>query len=313
MLPLTGMLVANLLDKAVAHVAREEFQRVTAHLTEDEKTRRIESAAASLDLLRKGGTPDYEDPLVAVLYLVQYQLQHINLTYSLIDATARWLGRNGVLTDTGRLHVVDYGCGALAMRFGVILAVSDALESAHNISSVKIDSLDLAAPVVALGVRIWNCFWESVHASNDNGLRWLRQAFGTMVRPNPDVFFNVPLQKIIAMPDADRWLSAIHVVYGGPQGNSKEVQENLDFLHQSIQPVAGFLTAHSSKLGTVKDVCPFGPNYSRWVDQPNPKFGNSIPAPQCTMISRQFRPHNWSTFWEWAPGTVCLAFGEQRN
>lgn len=38
----------------------------------------------------------------------------------------------GDFTGTGKLHVVDFGCGALAMQFGVALAAADAIRDGQN-------------------------------------------------------------------------------------------------------------------------------------------------------------------------------------
>lgn len=45
---------------------------------------------------------------------------------------ADMVNAKGVLTDTGNLHVVDFGCGLLAMQFGVVLASADTSETARK-------------------------------------------------------------------------------------------------------------------------------------------------------------------------------------
>ncbi len=305
--------VAEILDAAVAKVAVLEFERTLSDTSDIEAAARINAAAASLDKLRNGGTPDYSDPLVGVLYLAQYQLQHINLTYSLINSTTSWYAKNGSLSDKGRLHVVDFGCGALAMRFGVVLAVAEALENGLPISALKIDSLDPVVPVVEIGIRIWDEFWNSIHARSDGDLSTLRQAFAILDRQYPAIQHPVRLQQIEPMPNANTWLSAIHVVYSGPQGNSEAIKDDLSTLSGILKPDLGFITTHDSKLQMMQDVSPFDASYVGRADPPSPKFNNNMASGRCEEILHKFRHAGWETFWIWAPGTVFWAFGKKQE
>ena len=307
----TKELVAEILDDAVGRVATGKIAESTASLETAERARRICLASDSLDELRKGGTPDFSDPLVAALYMAQYQLQHINLAYSLVVASAGHIGGEIELWKGPSLHVVDYGCGALAMRFGVLLAVADALEAGKHIRNVKIDSLDPAVPVVQLGVEIWDRFLQLVSSKKDNKLRWLMQAIGTMERPHPNLQLGVQLKEIEDTPFAAHWLSAIHVVYGGPQGNSGEVKENLLYLREAISPDLGLITTHNSKAEMALEVSPFDGSYSISKESPSPQLTNGMSSSSCTEVLHLFRPSSWRTFWEWDPRTAFLMF--QKN
>ena len=209
-------LVAELLDHAVAEIADREIQGILGSLSESEKRRRLRLATFSLDKLRKNGSPDYSDELVAAMYLVQYQLQHINLAYSMITSSLRIGGRRKV-TSGNALHVVDYGCGALAMRFGVLLAVADALEAGELISAVKVESLDPALPLVSLGASIWARFKTLLYNSNQEGLKWIKLATDLFVPSDVSVQESVLLKDIEPFTGADMWLSAIHVVEGAEE------------------------------------------------------------------------------------------------
>lgn len=283
----TGCLVAELLDEAVANVAGQKFLEVTGPLTNSEKASCIQEAASSLNALQQGGTPDYDNRLVAAFYMLQYQLQHINLTYSMIFNSHRAGREYEGITTTETLHVVDYGCGALAMTFGVLLAAADGLEAGDHIKMIRIDSLDPAVPVVEFGVEIWERFLELVNNSQDDRLLWIQRAVDIVHRPHP----TLQLDQIKALPNSDTWLSAVHVVYEGPKGNSEEVKKNLAVLHDTLNPVAGFLTTHRSKLQTAFDVSPFGNDEYRMIQaKPAAQFSNQVLTPFCTQLLRQFRP-----------------------
>jgi hypothetical protein len=168
----TKLIIADILDNAIASQGELIFQRLIAGATPEERDSRVVNARNSVDLLRKGGMPAYDDAMVALFYAIQYQLSHINLVYSMICDTVqrRNLRGNHLLTDMGALHVVDYGCGALTMRFGVIFAVADALQRGETIREVRIDSLDPNVPIVQLGVDVWNAFVHLVQT------RWYKPA-----------------------------------------------------------------------------------------------------------------------------------------
>ena len=171
----TRFTVSRLLDNAIAKVGQSEFDRITDGMSPIEKLRWVNDARDSLDLLRCLESPDYADPMVALLYIARYQLSHINLAFSTLKAVQCQSGSSGrMLTNTGRLHVVDFGCGALAMQFGVALAVADALEQGQVISEVRIDSIDTSRPMLDLGVRIWVEFRRL--ASKDVRLEALKTA-----------------------------------------------------------------------------------------------------------------------------------------
>jgi hypothetical protein len=128
------VIVPHVLDSAVAKIVESDFDWRTDGMSAAEKLRWVNEARDSLGLLRSLESPDYVDKMVALLYVVRYQLSHINLAYSIIKAMEEQAGTgNSMLVDNGKLHVVDFGCGALAMQFGVALAVADALEQGQVI------------------------------------------------------------------------------------------------------------------------------------------------------------------------------------
>ena len=119
--------MAEAVDRAITKVAMEELYRMgeSTFLPEELPHLRVHPALQSLDGLRQGNPPDYDDPMVALLYLTWYQPKQINLAYTIIKKLLEIKGSDRlVLSDSGRLHVVDFGCGSLAMQFAVALVVS---------------------------------------------------------------------------------------------------------------------------------------------------------------------------------------------
>lgn len=46
--------------------------------------------------------------------------------------------KSDVLTNAGKLHVVDFSCGALAMQFGIDLNAADAIRNGQMIDEIHI-------------------------------------------------------------------------------------------------------------------------------------------------------------------------------
>ena len=306
------MIVGNLLDQAVATVADPVFLRLTEGLDDDAKRHRIGEATKQLDLLRNGGMPAYDDELVDLFYVVQYQLSHVNLAYSVIRDAMSWrnLDNRGLTTRTSTLHVVDYGCGALAMRFGLILAVADAIERGETIQRVTIDSLDPNVPLVQNGVAIWNSFVGLIRNNNSPHLDAIKAAMATMPALYPDVHVRVPLKAIQRMPDTDVWLSALHVIYDGPTGNEQDVRDNMGYLTDLLEPDVGYLTFHFRKRDAALRASPFEAGYQTADRHPASLFLNSIPTNRTTARLHwwNFRPPSWRVYWEWAPGTQVRSY-----
>ena len=108
----------SILDHVITTVSEQEFNRLASGLTIDEKTENVLDALKSLDVLQHGGMPNYDNKWVALFYH-WYQPSQINLAYSMIKSM---INSTGILNE--KLHIVDFGCGSLAMQFGVALAVA---------------------------------------------------------------------------------------------------------------------------------------------------------------------------------------------
>ena len=86
----------------------------------------------------KDRKPDYDDPWVALLYLTWYQPSQVNLAYTL---SRRILGATNPFLS-GSLQIVDYGCGALAMLFGLALAAAETHQKDRPHPKITVDLID---------------------------------------------------------------------------------------------------------------------------------------------------------------------------
>ena len=76
--------VSRILQRAICAAADEEYARLTVRMTNDECAARILRAIDSLDQLRYGVPPIY-DQWVALLYITWYQYGHVNLAGAILN------------------------------------------------------------------------------------------------------------------------------------------------------------------------------------------------------------------------------------
>lgn len=253
---------ATALDRAIAEVFRNEVNHLTQsqNLSDAEKVSNVEDALEELGKLGKmqGEMPKY-DEWVTPFYVSWYQPRQINLAYSMITAIiAKESIRKQILTDTGRLYVVDFGCGALAMQFGVALAIADALQKNQKVYSACVVSYDKSKAMTNIGKKVWEQFKSEVR--KDAKLPYLGQAC-ELIDTRADMPFgrNPQNNEII-------WLSAIHAAFSA---NKDEVKRTLACLTDALRPSAGFITSPNIRSKVAKCVSPFYRNeykeYSRSI------------------------------------------------
>lgn len=306
---------ANLFEAVVAVTAEAEFRRLTDGLTSVQKTQSVQRAAMSVNRVQQLAMPRYEEELVALFYAGRFQLSHVNLAYSLISRMVASRDPNSFrLLETGRLQVVDFGCGTLAMRFGVILAAADALERGQNIESIHIDSIDPNTAMVNMGIKVWDGFLELARKKREvnSGLRWINAALDRLTNLVPSVQ-KITLNQVEPHADADVWLSAIHIVYGGNDGNENEVREDLARLTANVSPSVGIITCHGRNIEIARRISPFSNGYVGRTERPRFEFSNQILTPLITRrcIDWGFFPPNWRVFWQWdknPENTTCLIY-----
>ena len=241
--------------------------------------------------------PDYNE--WDTLLYHWYQPSQINLAYSTIKSKT-------MVSD--KLRIVDFGCGALAIQFGVALRAADALEQMQPLSEVRIDSLDTSRAMVRMGQKIWEQF--KIEAKKDSSLRHVSLACEIM---NP----HITLLTDRSMTQVDNntvwanawqsecWVSALHTIY---EGNKDNVQRWLSFIVDKLNPDLCFATTHSSNSTLLSEVWGFMDyNEYHYLFTPpiEPQFKGALPEItqwRSKLNSALKINHNYlnnNVTWEW--------------
>ena len=274
--------IADCMDRAFANVLSAEFTRLTADMSRNQIDTRLYRSKRSIGRLRNSDDmPDYSDPMVVLRYVILYQLGHINLAYTLIKKDEH---RGRRLTDTGALHVVDFGAGTLAMSFGAALAVADALDDGANISAVTVDAIDTGRPMMELGVKLWNEFANQ--ASPRQGMELLTRAAQLIHHSLHDNHRSV--QKL---GNSACWLSSLHTLY---DDNEDTVRSALNTLCGMLNPDLVVLTCFAGKSDIANRVTLMGRNWQR-AREPQLLLGGYIDDSCAAGVAfeRGFQPPTW--------------------
>ena len=298
--------VKNALDKAIAAVAEQELTRLTKGLNNEQIAEKVVESLQSLDRLRFGKIPNY-DEWDAIFYH-WYQPSHINLAYSIIKSA-------NVLSD--RLYIVDFGCGALAMQFGVVLAAADAIERGQSITEIKIDSIDTSQAMVNIGQKIWEQFKREIVRTPN--LRYLDRAYDIIqpiqfITQQIDGIERIGFEQIGFARRGNVLMSAIHAVYNE---NRDDVQRSLRSIVDRLDPDVCFASTHFSSRNLLSEVWSFADNRYDVIchDNVQPSFRDELKA--ITQWRKKLNSNLPQTdpilgyldnrvTWAWASPIVCI-------
>lgn len=196
--------------------------------------------------------PAYDQLSVGLFYCQWYQAQQVNVAYSIIRPAIESSGSSLWPNSGASLHVVDFGCGAFAVGFGVALALSALVESGQPIPMVTITGIDYPS-MLHLGQQLWASV--SNHARQEARLGSFRTALEA-IRLRPVEMSNLlPSRVEVRRAVGDRvWLTAFHVAY---RSNLNSVSRDLRMLTDALRPDAGILTVPSRKAQLVSGISPF--------------------------------------------------------
>lgn len=273
--------ITDCMDSAFATVLSDEFDRLTTSMSHNQIGAWLERSEQSIERLRNNGDmPDYSDRMVALRYVILYQLGHINLAYTVIKD-----GLHGQkLTDTGALQVVDFGAGTLAMSFGVALAVADALADGESIQTVRVDAIDTGGPMLDLGQKLWREFASEVTRRPE--MAYLSQA-AKLVQHSLHTNHR-PVQK---RSDSDCWVSALHTLY---DNNERVVSSTLTTLYGSLDPGLMVLACVYGKVNIARQVLPSGRSWQR-KDNPQLRFRGYMRSHASNIaFQRGFKRRTWN-------------------
>ena len=275
------------IDRSIRNVADTEFKRLAAEMNADAWFHHVHSALESLgsDGLRQGVPPDYNDDWVALFYLTWHQAGQINLIHSLIEKLNQVRSSNTLIANYGRfLHVIDFGCGALAMQFAIAWAAAEALEGGADIESIRVESRDPALPMVRLGIQLWKEF--KLEISREKRLRELSYASEEVIKlrygkPDSGLLFKDH------QADAERWLSAIHTVY---ESNLEQVQQSLFLLANELEPTNSIMSCRNNSASNsfLVQASPFP--VKPWFEGPMISHINGL-LPEVTLWRRSLNEH----------------------
>lgn len=273
--------IADCVDSAFAAVLSAEFDRLTAGMSRNQIDTWLYRSERNIGLLRSGGDmPNYCDPMVVLRYVIQYHLGHINLAYTLVKNS----NSDRRLTNTGRLQVVDFGAGTLAMSFGMALAAADALADGENITTLMVDAIDTGRPMMELGLKLWTEFANEV--SQRHGMEPLAKAVQLIRHSLHDNHRSVQ-----ELDNSDCWLSSLHTIY---DDNEATVRFALTTLCGTLDPNLMILTCFAGKSHIANRVVPTGRDWQRGRD-PQLRFNGFIDNSQAAGVAfdRSFQPTTW--------------------
>ncbi len=218
--------VTKALDATITKVATEQLVWLSSGLSSGEVAADLHRSLRSINRLRTGGIPTY-NAWDALFYLVWYQPSQINLAYTLARNTRQ--DKNPLQSGAGSLQVIDFGCGSLAMQFGLALAAADTLMEHGTLPQVAIISEDSSAPMRDIGLKLWVNFINEISDTQKHpDLESLRQVCEQMR-------FDSRIAASI------HWLSALHVAYSETKD---QVKVALDSRAESMGPDVILVSLH---------------------------------------------------------------------
>lgn len=282
------------LDHVITSVSEQEFKRLASGLNINEKTDKVRDALESLKKLQNGEMSDYHDEWVALFYH-WYQPSQINLAYSMIKSI---INSTDILNE--KLHIVDFGCGSLAMQFGVALAVADTINK-RPITEIRIDSIDTSQAMINIGREMWERFKPRASRYPN-----LYNAY-EIIKPK----YYSDIEQVELAKNSDCWISAIHPVY---DENKDDVKQSLKSLRNRLDPDMCFVSTHYSKGDLLSEVWPFYNPLGLDAKTVPPSLQFNGKLTKITEWRRKLnktllKPHDYlnkSVTWEWRDVAIYL-------
>lgn len=194
------------LDEAIAKVADSEYRRLASGLSSHEVSARVHGALESLDGLKHGRLPTY-DEWDALFYLTWYQPRHIHLVYTLLH--------HGTRDFPALSQVIDIGCGAGATQVALAFSMAEQ-PSGLGAADVSIHGIDPSEPMRAIGEALWLELWGQ--AERDRELEGLGKVMGDISGRcasygSYEAYAASPSAVAAKVAGHPHWLTAVHAVY----------------------------------------------------------------------------------------------------
>lgn len=244
------LLVRCVLDESIATVAEEEFNRL-CHATNNDfqdVAREVINALKGLRGLQEGVEPDYNE-WVALFYLTWYQPHQINLALAILremyEDAPKWLEPNFPL------HIIDFGCGALAVQFALAIL---AAECQCDGDDLTVNGIDPSKPMKAIGKKLWLKFQSFLrdHLDLSNLSRICDQMTANCESFNSHTSYLCSKgSRLSVQPVPERWITAVHASY---ESNQIEIKRALQALRDQYSPTFTIVTSHRLNADVVRFV-----------------------------------------------------------
>ena len=231
--PKLRTLVAQVLDEAIKTVAEKEFKRLCSatHNDAHQISTNVSAALNALGKLQDGVEPKYNE-WVALFYLTWYQPRQINMALKILRQF--YENSRHKYQSAGRLfHVIDLGCGALAVQFAMALLATEYHWAGSDVTVIGIDPSE---PMRNIGEELWLQFWLNLsnhpNLCKHSELLDLIRSCDTMASSceSFDSFSSYQCSKVGLSQATERsefWMMAVDVVYTSNKNKIKEAFETI--------------------------------------------------------------------------------------
>ena len=235
-------LVARILDEAITTTAEQEFNHLRSAVNNDAQVaKNVSEAVRSLRKLQFGEEPEYNE-WVALFYLTWYQPRQINLALyilqELYEDTRRRLGSDFPL------HIIDVGCGALAVQFAAAILAAEYQREGNDLT---VNGIDPSEPMKRIGKALWSQF--RLFLGDHSDLSDLSRTCNHMA--NGSELFDSHTSYSCSdgghswgLPTTERWITAVHASY---KSNWTKIKHALEALRDRYSPSAILITSHRSR------------------------------------------------------------------
>lgn len=273
MKPQTVQLVSEAIDQAISATLGERYHRImtdalgkafadqTRASIAEERSMVTEAVSSLHGNLRRLQPPDYDNPLVPLFYGAWFQPFQINLIYSLMMEICDH--DRDRITSEKPLHIVDFGCGALATHFALLMALVDMIEQGRPTPKVRIDGIDTSMHMMGTGTGIMRLAVQTLKDKQvipSGGLGITMQFPGNTTQ-------------IHSEPGEECWLTAFHTFYRRYQ---VQVRRGLTRIAGRLNPTVGLMTGYVNNREVIDFTSPFG-NRGDFYDIPELRLDGILP------------------------------------
>lgn len=152
---MNSQIIADALDKTIATVAEQEFNRLRRGLNDVQVAEQVAKALNELAKLQDWDSPDYPDynnDWVALFYVTWYQPRQINVALAILQQLYEETLREKAEANYP-VEIIDVGCGALSVQFATAIVATE-----HQHTVVSVHGIDPSHPMKRIGEKLWSEF-----------------------------------------------------------------------------------------------------------------------------------------------------------